>query len=113
MAFQIVPLTSVPNQRFTANLLVDGATLILQLTLRYNEVAGYWVMTISDQFGNLLLDSIPLVTGSFPGANLLKQYGYLLIGSCYIINVGGATDFPDSSSLGTSFLMLWGDTCIP
>lgn len=113
MAFQIVPLTNAPGQTFTANLLVDGATLVLQLTLRYNEVAGYWVMTVNDQFGNLLLDSIPLITGSYPGGNLLKQYGYMLIGSCYIINVAGSTDYPDSSSLGSQFLMLWGDTCIP
>ena len=111
MPAQIVPLDTSPNQNFQIALSVDGATLTLQLTIRYNEMASLWMMTIRDSSGNLLLDSVPMVTGDFPAGNLLQQHGYLKIGSAYIINVsGGTSDRPDATNLGTSFLLLWSDT---
>lgn len=139
MSLQVVPVSTQPNQQFTAALTVDGNPLSLNIALAYNEMAGLWMMTISDINNNLLIDSIPMVTGGYPAANLLQQQRYLAIGSAYIINVGnlngagasvgfnygqggygqgpygggigfGGVDYPDDTNLGTNFLLFWGDT---
>ena len=85
---QIIPLTNSPNQTLTVALNVNGEVLRLGLFITYSEMAQYWLMSISDSQGNLLLSSIPIMTGSWPAANLLAQQGYLNIGSAYIINLG-------------------------
>lgn len=111
MADQVVPLDNSPNQTFAISLSVDGSILQLNLAISFAEMAGYWLMDISDVNGNLLLASIPLITGEWPAANLLAQYAYLGIGSAYVINAGqAAIDYPDSVSLGTSFVLVWSDT---
>ena len=112
MADQIVPLTNSPNQEFQITLSIDGEDLTLGLSLRYNELAGYWIMAVDDQFSNRLLDSVPLITGAWPAANILGQYAYLAIGSAFVINASNTTamDYPDSTNLGTDFVLLWGDT---
>ena len=111
MSFQIVPLTNAPNQSFTTTLVVDGANLTLQLKVNYNEMAGYWMLAISDAMGNLLLSSIPMVCGDYPAGNLLGQYRYLAIGSAYVLNISNAQqDRPNYSNLGSDFLLAWGDT---
>lgn len=111
MADQIIPLTNAPNQSLAASLTVDGNPLALQLDIRFSEIAAYWVMTISDANGNLLVDSMPMITGAYPAANLLAQHRYLAIGSAYIVNASGvASDYPDNTNLGTDFLLVWSDT---
>lgn len=113
MSDQIIPLDASANQSFQVTLNVDGKLITLALVLRYNSMAGYWVMTINDTLGNLILDSIPFVTGVWPAANLLKQYQYLGIGSAYIIGASGVIpgmDYPDDTDLGTDFLLLWSDS---
>lgn len=110
MSDQIIPLTSSPNQTFTTQLTVDGQPLTLNFTIGYSEMAGYWQMAISDVNQNLLIASVPLITGWYPAANMLAQYGYLKIGSAYILNTGNAnTDYPGPTNL-ESFSLLWGDT---
>jgi hypothetical protein len=111
MADQIVPLTSSSNQSFKAVLNVNGGVLLLNLTFKYNEMAQYWVMTIQDTDNNYLVDSIPLVTGTWPAANLLKQYQHLMIGSCYVINASSTPlyDYPSQFNLGNDFVLVWGD----
>lgn len=107
---QIIPLTSSPNQAFSVQLTVDGAPLALNLALVYSEMAGYWIMTIADASGNLLLDSIPMLTGWYPGANILAQYGYLRIGSLFLLNTGNSqNDYPGRDDLA-SWSMVWDDT---
>lgn len=109
MSAQIVPLTSAPNQSFTAQLTVNGQPLTLNIALSFSEMAGYWQMAISDSNGNLLLASVALITGWWPSANLLAQYQYLQIGSAYLLNTGNATtDYPGPNNLG-QFSLLWGD----
>lgn len=111
MSAQIIPLTPNPNQSFTTTLQVDGAPLTLNFTIRWNEMAGYWVMGVSNSAGTLLLDSIPLITGWYPAANLLSQFQYLKIGSAYILNDGNSSsDYPGKTDLGSSFSLLWDDT---
>ena len=110
MASQIVPLRQVPNQAFTVQLTVDGQPLTLNLSLSYSAMAGWWTMQVADSQGNTLISSVPLVTGYYPAANTLAQYGYLAIGSAYLLNTGSSPDdYPGANDL-TSFSLLWGDT---
>jgi hypothetical protein len=110
---QIIPLTSSPNQSFAVTLQVDGAALTLNLAINWSEMAGYWVISISNSAGVLLLDSIPLITGWYPGGNILAQYGYLAIGSAFLINQGTSeSDYPGRNDLGTNFQLLWDDTSV-
>ena len=113
MSDQILPLTSQPNQSFAATLQVDGAPLTLNFAIRWSEMAGYWVMSIYNSAGILLLNSIPLITGWYPAGNILAQYGYLKIGSAFVINQGNSdSDYPGKTDLGSNFVILWGDTPI-
>jgi hypothetical protein len=110
MALQQISLSNQPNQTMTVQLVVDGNPLTLNLNIFYSYIAGYWMMNISDANGNLLLSNIPLVTGAYPAANFLSQYGYLKIGSAYLLNTGATSnDFPDSFELD-QFILVWGDT---
>jgi hypothetical protein len=108
---QIVQLNSSPNQRLSVPLYVNGANLVLQFAVRFAEMLGYWIMSIYDQSGNLILGTVPLVTGSYPGANILAPFAYMQIGSAQVINASGVSnpDFPNSSDLGTDFVLLWDD----
>ena len=107
---QIIPLTNAPNQTLTVALNVNGGVLRLGLFITYSEMAQYWLMSVSDSQGNLLLSSVPMVTGSWPAANLLAQQGYLNIGSAYIINLGQVPDdYPNANELGSAFILLWDD----
>lgn len=111
MPSQIVPLSTSPNVAQTVTLDIDASPITLNLITRFSTMAGYWVLTILDQFNNLLLDSIPMITGSYPAGNILGQYGYLEIGSAFVINQSGvAQDYPDSTNLGTDFVLVWSDT---
>lgn len=111
MSVQVIPLTTQPGQSFQIALDVDNVTIRLALTFRYNEMANYWVMTVVGNDGVTLVDNVPLVTGSWPGANILDAYQYLGIGSAYVINSSnaGVNDFPNATSLGTDFILVWGD----
>lgn len=109
MSAQIIPLTSSPNQTFSVQLTVNGKALTLNLAVRYSEMAGYWSLSISDSNGNLLIASVPLITGWWPAANLLGQYQYLQIGSAFLLNVGNSlTDYPGPGNLD-KFSLLWDD----
>lgn len=111
MAAQLIKLDSSPNQTFQVTLNINNQKVTLNVELSFNETAGYWVMTIFNGQGVLLLSSIPCLTGDWPAANILCQYAYLAIGSAYFINVSNATaDYPTSSDLGTDFNLVWDDT---
>lgn len=110
MSSQIVPLSPQPQQSLTAQLEVNGNPLTLNLFIYWHSMSGYWLMNISDAQGNLLLSGIPMITGSYPAANILGQYSYLAIGSAYLLNQSnGLEDYPDSTNLGTAFILIWGD----
>jgi hypothetical protein len=109
MSFQTVPLQAVPNQTFSVQLTVNGSQLTLNLALSFSNMAGCWQMSVADVNNNLLVASVPLVTGLYPAANMLAQYQYLNIGSAYLLNTGNdPVDFPASSDLAL-FTLLWGD----
>jgi hypothetical protein len=109
--YSIIPLTNAPNQSMRVTIPIDGRNITLGLRFRFNNVAGYWVMAISDKDGNSLLDGIPLLTGAYPAADLLGQYKHLGLGSaCLIKRSNSPLDSPDSSTLGSLFQLAWGDT---
>jgi len=87
MSLQVIPIRPSPNQLFSVQLDLNGRPLTLNVAFRYNEMASYWVLSISDASNNLLLDSIPCLTGTWPAANLLVQQKYLNIGAWYVVNV--------------------------
>ena len=112
MSAQIIPLDDKPNQSFQVSMDIDGHSLTLDITLRYNAMGAYWTMRIANATtGDIILDSIPLITGDFPAANILGQFPYLKIGSAFVLDVSNSElDFPDNQSLGTDFVLAWDDT---
>lgn len=107
---QIIPLDSAPNQTFQITLTVDGENITLGFKLSFNEVAGYWIMTIlNPDTDDIILDSIPLL----PSLNILAQYSYLRIGSAVLVNVSKMqAEYPTGNNLGTDFILVWGDTVL-
>jgi len=108
-----IPLTSDPNQTFRCTIPIEGNNLTLLFKLRYNSESEYWAMTLTDgQTNEMLVDSVPLLAGEYPAANLLEQYAYLNIGSAVIVKMNpdaeGANPGPDN--LGTDFKLIWSDT---
>ena len=105
----LIPLTNAPNQRLTVDLPINGSAITLNLRVCYNEEGGFWVMDVFDQSGVLMVASVPLITGAWPGGNILAPWDYLWIGSAFVINQsGGASDWPDSSGFGDGpFRLLW------
>lgn len=112
MAYKIIPLVPGSNQSFSCTLPVDSQNITLGFSFTYNTVGEYWFMSVSDARTNtMLLDAVPLVTGEFPAADLLGQYAYLGIGSAAIIPTGTlSTDRPDETTLGTDYVLVWGDS---
>ena len=109
---QIVPLNNDPNATCEIPLNIDGTIKSYLVTRNFNEVAGYWTLTITDLSGNLILDSVPLVTGNVPYGGILGQFAYLAIGAAFVLNTGGVAtpDVPDDETLGGPFQLLWQDT---
>lgn len=114
MPYKIIPLTPNANQSFSCTLPVDGKNITLAFTFTYNAPGGYWFMSVTDVKTNKkLLDAVPLVTGEFPAADLLGQYEYLGIGSAAIVPTSSlATGIPDDTTLGTEYVLVWGDTVV-
>ncbi len=112
LASVIVPISSGTNQTVTCTLPVDSGNVTLTFNLTWNSIGGYWFMSITGANNNLLLDAVPVITGAYPAANLLRQYQYLGIGSAYVVPTAntGLPDNPSFSDLGTDFVLVWSDT---
>lgn len=106
----IVPLTTSPNQSFTCTIPIDSKSITFNFFLRYNTQAKYWIMELYDNKMNAIIVSVPLICG----LNILDQYSYLNIGSAYVCKTDTTlvSDKPDDTNLGTTFLLVWGDTVI-
>jgi hypothetical protein len=110
MSAQIIPLTQAPNQTFSVQLTVDGSPLTLNFVLSYSAMSGWWQLQVANAQNTVLIASVPLITGYYPAANMLAQYGYLEIGSAYLLNTGNSPDdYPGANDL-TAFSLLWSDT---
>jgi len=113
MIMFVIPLTTAPNQRFQSTIPIDGANRRLSFELRYNSVAEYWSLTIHDpELRRTLVDSLPVLMGEYPAANLLEQYAYLKIGSATVVRIGQTDEFanPDDTTLGSNYALVWGDS---
>ena len=104
----IVPVTSNPNQTFSSVIPIDNSSINFNFFLRYNTESSCWILDILDSANNSLVSGINLVCG----ANLLEQYGYLRIGSAYLIKIDTSLtdDSPTEYNLGNKFLLIWDDT---
>jgi len=109
---QLVAFTNDPNQSGELVLSIDGTQKSYLYALRFNTIANYWVGTLFNLQGSLILDSIAFVTGNGPAANVLRQFAYLAIGSLTIVNQSNVSspDYPDDTDLGTDFGAMWGDS---
>ncbi|MHB1865554.1 MAG: phage baseplate plug family protein [Candidatus Saccharimonadales bacterium] len=120
MSQVVLPITAGTNQTFTSTLPVNGGNVTLTFTFTWNAQGGYWWATITDAGGDLLLDGVPVTTGRYPAANILRQYQYLGIGSAYLVpNSATLPDNPDFTDLGTSttagsqtFSLIWSDSSL-
>lgn len=104
----IIPVTSSPNQTFTAAIPIDGNKIKLFFFLRYNTEQKCWEMDLEDINKKPLIHSIPLVCG----LNILEQHSYLNIGSAYVIKLDAniTSDSPNEYNLGKEFILVWSDT---
>jgi len=113
MNMYIVPLTTEPNNTFVCSIPIDGQNRRLSFMFRYNSIAKYWTMRVSDpNERRVLIDSLPVLIGRYPSANLLEQHVHLGIGSATVVQIGPPTESenPDDTTLGTNFYLMWGDT---
>lgn len=107
----VVPIASGTNQTVTCTLPVDSGNITLNFSFTWNDPGGYWWMSITDSSNNLLLDAVPVITGQYPAANILRQYAYLGIGSAYLVPTSSnLPDNPNFTELGSDFVLVWGDT---
>lgn len=108
----VVPLTSDPNQSFRCTIPVNGQNKAFDFVLRYNDIAEYWVMAVSDAIdGRMYVSDVPLVAGIYPSANLLEQFEHLRIGAAVLVktNPDNQDDAPNGFNLGTDFELVWSD----
>jgi hypothetical protein len=111
LSAQVVPLTNAPNQTFNVTLTIDSTLVQVSCTLNYNEMAGYWLLSVYDASLNALIVNVPCLTGVYPAANMFVQQQYLNIGSWQWINVSGVSqDYPDNTTLGSAFILVVDDT---
>lgn len=110
MALFSVPVTNQPNQQFSIIMPINGVNTPYNVRLRYNEAAGYWVLTLANKAGAVLVDGLPLVPGDPPAANIIGQLAHLGIGGIALVKQGKtAMDYPDDTALGNIFALVWGD----
>lgn len=103
----IIPITSTPNHKISSKILIDGKNTVLTFETKYNEIAGYWLVTISDGAGTNLISCLPVV----PAQNILEQYSYLKIGSAYIVAAQTVREqWPSERTLGSNWYLIWDDT---
>jgi hypothetical protein len=113
MQINKVNVSSLPNQTAKVQVQFDGKKQFYIIEVGYREICGYWVMTIKDEYQNVLLANFPLLTGGslYEAGNLLKQFGYLNLGSIIIAKAKQTeNDYPSQEELGTNFILCWGDT---
>lgn len=97
-----IPLIST---NFDCLIPMDGVSITMGFKLRFNPLAEYWVMSLYDSEGYMLVSDIPLI----PCENLLEQYRYMNIGSAYLVTESAEVT-PSYSSLFTDWHLRWGDT---
>lgn len=111
MAWHEIPLDTYPDQEFSITVEVNDMNIPLIMRLRYNTEGDFWHMDVSDGVtGEMLISNIPLVTGEYPAADILRQFEHIGIGQAVVLAVTDNTagEIPGLSDLGTDFVLLWG-----
>lgn len=89
-----IPLSSLPR---TFSIALAG--VVYKMTLRWNGYAVSWMLDVAGATGDLLVGSIPLVTG----VDLLGQYRYLGFRGKLIVQTDHDTKaVPTFDNLGTA-----------
>lgn len=106
-----VPLTNSPNQTFEITIPVNGKNKTFVFNMWYNYFAEYWLLSIIDsQTEQFIVSNTPLLSSTYDFANMLKQYGYKLIGNAYIAPISNKKlSMPNNENIGSDFVLLWGD----
>lgn len=105
--YSLIPINTKPNNTFTCKIPIDGGNVTLVFRTHYNEVAGYWVVSVSRSDGTELIRNLPML----PAQNILEQYSYMGIGSACIISAHQVkAEWPDAENLGSEWLLVWSDT---
>ena len=104
----IVPINNRPNNTFSCKIPVDNKNITFTFTTHFNEVAGYWLVSISNSEGIELIHNLPVL----PSQNILSQLTYMCIGSAYIIRGDSLSEeeWPSEESLGSNWYLVWSDT---
>lgn len=111
MAWHEIPLDAAPDQEFRVTVGVSDENIPLVIRLRYNTEGEFWHMDITDgNTSEMLISNVPLVTGEYPAADLLRQLQYLGLGTAIILPMTDktASDRPGRFDLGTDFILVWG-----
>ena len=89
---------------------INGVSTYLLLTFRYNYIGEFWSLTIADSSQKTLVSNVPLVTGHKGAQDLLRQLGYIGIGSAYVVNLvdNPTTDIPNFENWLSEFDLWWG-----
>lgn len=112
MAWHEIPLDTTPDQEIHITVEANKENIPLILRIRFNTEGEFWHMAVSNgTTGDMLISNVPLVTGEYPAANLLRQFEHLGIGAAMIVKVTEQTekDIPGITDLGTDFVLAWGD----
>lgn len=106
-----IPLTNAPNQTFSCKVPVDGQNLNFKFAFSYNEVGGFWSMSLADYSTEKdLLTNVSLLSTKGASANILQFYRHLGIGSAYVVKLSDDAKPLSADNLGTDYCLLWGDT---
>lgn len=111
MAWYEIPLDPNPDQQFNITVTVGEENVGLILHLRYNTEGEFWHMDVSDgSTEEMLLSNVPLLTGEYPAADILRQFEYIGIGQAIVLKVtdGASGDFPNLDNLGSDYILVWG-----
>ena len=110
---QNIPISYITSStEFQSTVQVGDENITLKFNVRWNEFAGYWNLTITSMStGEILLDSIPMVTGEgILTIDLLRKHEHLEIGRAYLVE---AVDHPESEYPGETnmneFALVWGN----
>lgn len=107
-------LVSDSPQSLLVNLPLYGRIKRLRLDIKYNRVADYYTVSVSDvASGKLLIDNVPLVRneGDSKIMGIFDQMFYLEIGSVLVIKSDdseGAPDSPAYRNFTQRFNVFWG-----
>lgn len=107
-----IPLTNSPNQSFSSTIPVGNENIEFEFYLSYNDVAGYWMLTLTkSETQEILFSELPLLCSFIYYNNMVTQLSYKNFGSIYItvIQDKEKASMPDDQNIGSSYIMLWGD----